>query len=162
MNTSQQDLFVKTTLHFWETNINRASAIFDGCSDDDLMKEVAPGKNRVVYLLGHLTAVHDRMLPLLGLGERLFPHLDEPFVSNPDKIDSVLPPIKELRSCWQQVNDRVMESLRSLDAGEWLRKHTAVSDEDYVKEPHRNRLGVVLSRAGHISYHVGQLAWVKK
>jgi hypothetical protein len=162
MNTSQQDLFARTTVHFWETNINRASAIFDGCGDDELLKEVVPGKNRVIYLLGHLTAVHDRMLPLLGLGERQFPHLDELFLSSPDKIDAELPPTKELRSCWQKVNDRLMECLRGLNAEEWLGKHTAVSDEDYLKEPHRNRLGVVLNRAGHLAYHVGQLAWVKK
>jgi hypothetical protein len=31
-------------------------------------QEVAPGKNRLIYLWGHLTAVHDAMLPLLVWG----------------------------------------------------------------------------------------------
>jgi hypothetical protein len=43
-----------------------------------------------------------------------------------------------------------------------LQKHTAVSDADFAKEPHRNRLSVVLNRAGHVQYHLGQLVWFKK
>jgi hypothetical protein len=31
----------------------------------------------VLYLVGHLIATHDRMFPLLDLGERLHPELDE-------------------------------------------------------------------------------------
>ena len=30
-------------------------------------------------------AVHDRMLPLLGIGERLHPELDEAYLTNPDQ-----------------------------------------------------------------------------
>jgi len=36
-----------------------------------LEQQVAPGKNRLIYLWGHLTAVNDGLLPLLGIGERL-------------------------------------------------------------------------------------------
>ncbi|HEV9036232.1 MAG TPA: DinB family protein, partial [Puia sp.] len=56
-------LFTATVLANWETAINRATVFFDKCSDADLLKPIAPGKNRVIYLLGHLTAVSDRMLP---------------------------------------------------------------------------------------------------
>jgi hypothetical protein len=31
-----------------------------------------------------------------------------------------------------------------------------VSDEDFEKEPHRNRFTVLLGRTAHLSYHVGQ------
>jgi hypothetical protein len=31
-------------------------------NEDQFKREVAPGKNRVLYLLGHLTAVNDAML----------------------------------------------------------------------------------------------------
>jgi hypothetical protein len=48
-----------------------------------------------------------------------------------------------------------------LQADEWFQKHTAVSDEDFVKEPHRNRLTAVMGRSGHLAYHVGQLALLK-
>jgi len=33
----------------------------------------------------------------------------------------------------------------------------AVSDEDFSKEPHRNKLNVIINRTNHMSYHLGQL-----
>ena len=36
-------------------------------------------------------------------------------------------------------------------------KHTAVSEEDFSKEPHRNKLNIVISRTSHLQYHTGQL-----
>src|ERR1700743_1336040 len=84
--TIQQDLFVLTGLHSWEQAIKRASTFFDSYTDEDLGKEIVPGKNRIIYLLGHLTAVHDRMFPLLGLGERLYPQLDEVYITNRDRL----------------------------------------------------------------------------
>jgi hypothetical protein len=38
--------------------------------------------NRVYYLLGHLTVAHDRLLPVLRLGDRLHPELEEEFFAN--------------------------------------------------------------------------------
>ncbi len=60
-------------------------------SDELLEREVSPGKNRVLYLLGHLAAVHDAMLPLLMIGERSFAHLDDAFLANPDKAGLPMP-----------------------------------------------------------------------
>ncbi len=62
-------------------------------NDEELLREVAPGRNRVFYLMGHLTAVHDRLLPMLGLGERLHPELDDDFLTNADRVtaDRVAP-----------------------------------------------------------------------
>jgi hypothetical protein len=37
-----------------------------------------------------------------------------------------------------------------------LQKHSAVSEEDFLREPHRNRFTVLLGRTAHIAYHVGQ------
>jgi hypothetical protein len=162
MEKIQQDLLIKTVLHSWEINLQRASKAFDIFTDAELFLEIAPGKNRVVYLLGHLTAVHDRMLPLLGLGDRLYTQLDEPFISNPDNPATTFPPVQELRSYWTRINQLLTERFRDLGPGEWLERHTAISPEDFAKEPHRNRLSVLLSRTGHISYHVGQLVLLKK
>lgn len=154
-------LFIATVLANWETAINRATVYFDKCSDADLLKPIAPGKNRVIYLLGHLTAVSDRMLPLLGLGERHYPHLDDLFVVKPDDPGAAMPSGAELRKQWRDINKELTEKLRTWKPEEWLMKHESVSAEDFAKEPHRNRLSVVLSRTGHVSYHHGQLALVK-
>jgi hypothetical protein len=43
----------------------------------------------------------------------------------------------------------------------WFEKHTSVSAEDFVKEPHRNRLNVVAGRAIHLSSHLGQLVFLQ-
>ena len=37
------------------------------------------------YLVGHLAATHDRLFPLLRLGERLHPELDSQFLETPDR-----------------------------------------------------------------------------
>jgi hypothetical protein len=156
------NLFTATALHTWEQSIKRATGFFDTCSDEELLQPIVPGKNRIVYLLGHLAAVHDRMFPLLALGDRLYPHLDEIFISNPDDPATALPSIQHLREAWNTVNTRLTEQIRNWSPEEWLLKHTAVSDADFAKEPHRNRLSVVLNRAGHAQYHLGQLVWFKK
>jgi hypothetical protein len=142
--------------------IKRATAVFDRLGDEELFAEIAPGKNRAIYLLGHLSAVHDMMLPLLGLGERQYPFLDAAFISNPDKSIPDLPKVEELRGYWKSINEVLADKFRMLQPEEWLQKHTAVSDEDFAKEPHRNRFSVLLNRTGHVQYHLGQLALLKK
>jgi hypothetical protein len=162
MDKDQQDLFITTVLFNWELAIKRISTVFDRNTDEELLRPIAPGKNRAIYLLGHLVAIHDGMLPLLGLGDRHYPQLDAQFLSNPDNAATVLPPVQELRNSWTTINALVTERLRGLKREEWLQRHTAVSEEDFEKDPHRNRLNIVLSRTGHVSYHYGQLALLKK
>ena len=164
--TTPTEIVIATGLHSWEQSIRRATAFFDGCTDEDLQKEILPGKNRIIYLLGHLVAIHDRMLPLLGLGERrierLCPDLDALFVTNPDNPAAVIPSAAQLREYWTSINQHLAAAFRSWTPADWLQRHTAVSEEDFAKEPHRNRYGVVLNRAGHVQYHLGQLVWFKK
>lgn len=58
-----------------EWQLIATNKIFDNLSDEQLMHEVSPGRNRGIYLLGHLTAVHDLMLPLLRFGEAKYPRV---------------------------------------------------------------------------------------
>jgi hypothetical protein len=160
-STSESALFVRTVLKAWETQVNRMNDFFDSASDDDLMHEVAPGRNRGIYLLGHLTAVNDGIMPLIELGEKLYPHLEKPFISSPDRSGLEFPPPKELRYCWTDVNEKLMEDFVRLEPAEWLAKHAAISAEDFAKEPHRNRLNVVIARTTHMHYHLGQLILMK-
>jgi len=44
----------------------RADKLFGALSPGELEHEVAPGKNRLIYLWGHLAAVNDALFPLLG------------------------------------------------------------------------------------------------
>jgi hypothetical protein len=157
-----QELFAKSALLNWEQAIGRATAFFDKLTDEEMFQHIAPGKNRVIYLLGHLAAVHDRMLPLLNMGDPHYPHLDKLFVSSPDNLDATLPEARELRKAWKDINEYITNNLRAWSPEEWLERHTAVSPEDFEKEPHRNRFTLVLSRARHVDYHLGQLILVRK
>ena len=159
---NREDLFVKMVLNAWELSIKRANTTLESFTDEELLTEIAPGKNRVIYLLGHLTAIHDMMLPLLGLGKRQYPQLDEAFVSKPDKTIRELPSAKELRGYWTNTNEMLISKFQQLSAEGWFQKHASISEEDFAKEPHRNKLSVVITRINHLTYHTGQMVLAKK
>jgi DinB superfamily len=158
---SEQAL-VAAVVNSWKLNIERADRLFPPLTEEQLLKEVAPGKNRLIYLWGHLTAVHDRMLPLLVLGPRVYPEFDALFLMNPDKAAPTLPAAHEIRKAWDDVNGRLLAGFESLSATAWLEKHASVSDEEFAKDPLRNRFSILLSRTAHISFHLGQTALIPK
>ena len=59
---TNEELYLAVALNGWKGNIERADKMFSGLSDQEVLKEIAPGKNRLIYLWGHLTATHDAML----------------------------------------------------------------------------------------------------
>lgn len=157
-----EQVYVKMALSGWETGIRRADALFNGLSDERLSGEIAPGRNRGIYLLGHLTAVHDAMPVILGLGERVYPQLDPVFLDNPDKSGREMPSITALREYWAATNSRLAGLFGKLQPADWFQRHMSVSEEDFAKEPHRNKLNVVLGRTTHLASHLGQLVLLKK
>jgi uncharacterized damage-inducible protein DinB len=162
MTVTSHELSVQVAINSWRLVLERANKALSNLTDDQLLKEVAPGKNRLIYLLGHLTAAHDAMFPILGLGERLHPELDAIFVTSPDKTGAQLPAVGELRKYWDEVNGKLLSQFATLSADEWLQRHYAMSEEDYAKDPTRNRLAVLLSRTNHASYHLGQITLALK
>lgn len=160
--TNQQQIIIKMALDPWNTNVNKANQLFDSLSDEQLKEEVAPARNSGIYLLGHLTAVHDALFPILGLGDKLHPQLEDIFIKNPDKSGIEKPMTKDVRNYWAEVNNKLSQHFNQFTADEWFQKHTYISDEDFEKEPHRNKLNVLLSRTNHLGYHLGQLAFLKK
>lgn len=152
-----ESLFVATALKSWEVWITRLDKTFDALTDEQLEHPVAPGRNRALYILGHLIAVNDSMIPQLRLGEVSYPELFETFVKQPDRSTSSYPSATQLRQSWKDLNRRLAELLSQLSPAAWVERHATVSEEDFVKEPHRNRMAVLLSRTSHLSYHLGQL-----
>jgi hypothetical protein len=145
----------------WETQNTRVNKLLDQLSDDQLIAETAPGRNRGIYLLGHLAAVSDGIIPLLGLGEKKYPELEKIFVTAADKSGLPMPSAAELKKCWNDVNTTLSHHFNQMHPDEWFAKHTAVSQEDFVKEPHRNKLNILINRTNHQSYHLGQLIYLK-
>ena len=148
--------YVALALKVWKAQIERAGKLFGSLSSEEVLREIAPGRNRLLYLWGHLTAIHDAMLPLLGLGERLHPEFDAAFVSNPDKSQAGIPSHDQVRRAWNVVNARLWEGFEKMSWSDWLARHTAVSEEDFAKDASRNRFAILLSRTNHLSYHLGQ------
>lgn len=159
---TSETIFIKMVLDAWNTYIKRTDELFNSLSDEQLMKEIAPGRNRGMYLLGHLAAVHDRILPLLELGDPLHPELWQPFVEKPDKEDTELPSTQTLREYWKEINTRLADNISRLSPEVWFQKHTAVSKEDFANEPYRNKLNIIVNRTNHLANHLGQLLLLKK
>jgi len=61
---------IDSALRNWRSNVDRAGNLFGNLPQEQLLQEVAPGKNRLIYLWGHLTAFNDALIPLLGFGRR--------------------------------------------------------------------------------------------
>lgn len=154
---TEKGLFIKMVIAEWDKQNNNFNKILSSLNDDQISKEIAPGKNTGTYLVGHLIAISDAMLPLLGFGEKLFPELDSVFVKNPDKSGLKIPSVSELKEQLKSVHAKLTEHIRSVSPAEWFNRHMAVSQEDFEKEPHRNKLNVIINRANHMSYHLGQL-----
>lgn len=154
--TPDQQL-LDAALRAWKSNADRVEAFFAPLSDEQLQQEIAPGRNRLIYLLGHLAAVHDAMFPLLGLGPKRFPALDAPFLANADRAVPSSHSADELRRMLAEVDAALWSAFTNWTPAAWLARHMSVSEEEFRTEPHRNRLSVLLSRTTHMGFHYGQM-----
>jgi len=159
MKTNQ--IMVKMVLDRWNASIVNCDTLLNSVTDEQLQNGIAPNKNRGIYLLGHLIAVHDDMLVLLNMGDKLYPELRKIFIDSPDKSVAEIPSAQELRARWSKQCEVLKQKFISLQPEEWFEKHTAVSAEDFIKEAHRNKLNIILTRTTHLNYHTGQLVLLK-
>ncbi len=155
------DLSIKLIISEWQKQNGRVDKLIATLSDEQLAAETAPKRNSGIYLLGHLAAVSDGMLPLLGFGAKLHPELEAVFLSNPDKSGLEKPSLDTLKAYWKEINATLTKHINEMKADDWFTRHTAVSEEDFAKEPHRNKLNIVINRTTHQSYHLGQLTYLK-
>ena len=158
----QPEVFIKMVLSNWELQNTRMNSLLENLTDEQLASETAPGRNTGMYLLGHLTAVNDRIIPILNLGDQLYPQLYEIFVEMPDKSGQKFPPVAELKTCWKNVTETLRRYFNNMPVNEWFTRHMSISEEDFAKEPHRNKLNIVINRTNHQSYHMGQLAYLQQ
>jgi len=151
------ELLVKMVIDRWNGSIANLNKHINALTDEQLQKEISPGRNRGTYLLGHLIAVHDDMLKLLDMGEKIFPELFESYIKQADKASTQTLTASELRAMWEKQNEHIQEKFEKLTPEEWFEKHTAVSEEDFAKELHRNKLNIIITRTSHLQYHTGQI-----
>jgi hypothetical protein len=159
MTTDQ--IIIKQIIGSWAAQSKVVTDLFNLYEDEHYLTQVAPERNRGNYILGHLISANDGMQPLLGFSDRSYPELEQLFSSNPDGFFDQLPSVDELKDKWTALNKKLLERFNQLSPEEWLDRHTKVSAEDFAIQPERNKLGVLLGRTNHISYHTGQLIFLK-
>jgi uncharacterized damage-inducible protein DinB len=157
----QHNFVIEQLLNQWKSKVNQTTEAFRKIGTASAMEPVAPGKNTVIYLLGHLIAVHDRMFEALDLGERNFPDYDGLFLSA-QQTDITYPSFELLLEQWIILNDQLYGKFSQFSPEEWLTRHHYVNDADFLLEPNRNKLSILLTRFTHIFHHGGQLALIGK
>jgi hypothetical protein len=160
-NMDHKTVLTKVVLNTWLTQVDRCTQFINSLNDDELMREVAPGKNRGVYLVGHLAAIHDAMPEILGMGKREYPDLQAVFVQAADKTIKEIPSVTELRQIWTRVHDHLKNVFAQAPADDWFKRHESMTDADFEKDPARNKLSVLNTRTAHLAFHFGQLRLLK-
>ena len=156
-----KELFIKMVLDAWNLKVSQLDKLFGELTDEQLEKEVAPGKNTGAYLLGHLAGISNKMIPLLGLGSEPKPELYNTFVEKSEKEITDRPSVSSLRTEWKEINATLAKLFANVQPDAWFARHNSISDADFAKEPHRNKLNVIINRTNHLDYHAGQLVLLK-
>ena len=148
--------FVDAGLRSWRSNMDRAGKLFGSLTSSELEIEVAPDRNRLIYIWGHLMAINDGILPLFAFGPRHYPDLEDMFVAKPDRAVEALPGPAALLNMWTKLDTALWQEFQKLSPSDWLDRHQGISPEDFIREPHRNKYSSLLGRTAHLGYHLGQ------
>lgn len=146
----------------WNTYNTRMQKVFDTITEDNYNKPIVPGGNTPSWLLGHLADTDDKLLELFGIGDRLFPELSKIYHHERGQNQSGHLTKSELQSQWKAITTKLDKAFNNWSEAEWHSRHSAVNEEDFKKEPHRNKLNVMLSRVAHKASHLGQIAMLPK
>ncbi|GAC1587892.1 MAG: hypothetical protein NVS3B19_07190 [Ginsengibacter sp.] len=101
------------------------------------------------------------MVKIFGLGQPLFPEYEQPFIRTPDHSGQEFPSPSELRENYKKHREELKSIFEKITLDEWMSKHSLMSDDDFEKEPTRNKMSVLLSRIHHLAYHLGQMKLAK-
>lgn len=155
------DLLIAMSLKAWNQQSDRAGKIWNSMTDEQLLRPVAADRNRIIYLLGHLTASNDGLFPLFSDKPRMFPEWEEIFLKTPDAADKRLPETSVLREAWTAGASALSGLFAGFSTADWLDRHNAMTADDLAADPGRNKMSVLFSRTAHMAYHIGQILLVK-
>ncbi len=159
--SADRELAVRSQLDVWRGQNERLSSLLFELSDEDLAKEISPGRNTGTYVLGHLAAVNDGMLPVLGFGERLFPTLEEAFTLEPQDAEVRRPAAGEIRRVWADLRGVLEENFDRMDANAWFELHAEVPEDEFEPGPMHSRLNALIDGTNHLACHLRQLNSLK-
>ena len=145
----------------WDTYNNRMQKVLDTITEENFNKPVIAGANSPSWILGHLADTDDKLLELFGIRKRLFPELEKIYHHERGSNQSGHLTKTELITQWRSILAELNRAFKAMSESDWHGRHQAVSEEDFKKEPHRNKLNVMLSRVAHKASHLGQVAMQK-
>ena len=61
-NASATEQMIRQVINSWTSQNRAVTSFFNKYNDDAYLNEVAPGRNRAIYLLGHLVATNAMIL----------------------------------------------------------------------------------------------------
>lgn len=129
---------------------------FDQVTDEQASRRVVPQVNSMAFLAAHLIDTRHELLAVLG-GSAENPV--RPHLANARSIDDVvsLPALGELLDAWQQVSPAIEERLARID-------DAALGAPSGRRFPggDPSTLGALAFLAQHDSYHIGQLAMLRR
>jgi DinB superfamily len=146
----------------WTTYNQRMQKVFETITSENYHKPIVPGGNTPSWLMGHLADTDDKLLELFGIRERLFPELAKIYHHERGTNQTGHLSKDELVAKWKNIVAELDKAFKTWSESDWHGRHTAVSEEDFKKEPQRNKLNVMLSRVSHKASHLGQIAMLPK
>lgn len=146
----------------WTTYNMRMQKIIDSIGEQNFNSPVSPNGNSPSWLFGHLADTDDKLLELFGIRSRLYPELEKIYHHERGINQTGHLSKQDLNAKWKAISAELDRAFKSWSESDWMSKHTAVTEDDFKKEPHRNRLNVMLSRVGHKASHLGQVAMQPK
>jgi uncharacterized damage-inducible protein DinB len=142
----------------WDAYNRLMLKTLENISEADFHKPIVAGGNSPSWLLGHLADTDDALLELFGIRNRLYPNLAKIYHHERDTNQTGHLSKEELITQWQAIITELDRAIKAYSEDDWLARHMVVSEEDFKKEPHRNKLNVMLSRVTHKASHLGQIA----
>ncbi len=136
--------------------------MIDAISEQNFNTPITANGNSPSWLFGHLADTDDKLLELFGIGKRMFPELETIYHHERGSNQKGHLSKEELTTKWNAISAELDRAFKSWSENDWMSRHTAVSEEDFKKEPHRNRLNVMLGRVSHKASHLGQVSMQPK
>ena len=137
-------------------NDSLADRTFAGVAADDLWKRPTPHNNGMLWIFGHMAVVRARILA--ALGEEYDPGLGDLFGRGATLQDaSAYPSREKISEASREVNRRLFAKLATLTEAD-LSKPAQGPKPNFVQTVGEQ----IAFFALHDSYHVGQLAYVRK
>jgi uncharacterized damage-inducible protein DinB len=146
----------------WDANTKRTLKTLESFNEENFHRQIVANGNSPSWLFGHLADTDDMLLELFGIRARLYPELKTIYHHERGSNLSNHLTRQELISKWKAIIAELDNAFKGINENDWLGRHMAVTEDEFQKEPQRNKLNVLLSRVTHKAYHLGQIALLAK